>query len=138
MKLTANFRLDELAHPDIIQVVGQRAADFLHPELAPTLQAIRDKFGMIVVNGQFRGKDFISSGLRLPYGDVGAVLSSHRFGCAADCKFYDVEPIEVQNYIISHQDEFPHITRLENALITETWLHVETGKRNRSIRVYNP
>lgn len=138
MKLTANFKLKELVHPDIINRVGDRAADFLHPELANTLQALRDRFGSIVVNGKYKGKEFTSSGLRLPYGKVGAILSSHKFGCAADCKFVDIEPIDVQNYIIQHQDEFPSITRLENALVTKTWLHVETGVRENSIRVFNP
>ena len=141
MKLTKNFTLEELVHKDIIAKVGDRSADFLHIALAPTLQAMRDKFGSIVVNGMYKGKEFTRSGLRRPHGRIGAMLSAHKFGCAADCKFTDITPIEVQKYIMDHQDEFPYITRLENALITETWLHVETGskrKKGQSINVFNP
>lgn len=138
MKLSDHFNLDELVHSDIIEVVGDRSADFLHPELIPTLEAIRARFGPIVINGTYKGKEFTDSGLRLPNGNVGAKLSAHRFGTACDCKFYDATPLEVQNYIIRHQSEFPNITRLENAMTTVTWLHCEIGKRKGSIKVYYP
>ena len=138
MRLTTSFLLSELVDPDILERVGDRAADFLHPELAPTLQKLRDRFGAICVNGTFRGKTFTESGLRHPKARTGASLSSHRFGTAADCKFYEATPIEVQRYILKHADEFPHITRMENAEVTVTWLHIEIGKRKSSIYVFNP
>lgn len=138
MKLSENFFLDELIHPDILAKIGESSVDFLHPLLVPTLQALRDKFGRIVVNGEYRGIVFTNSGLRKPRGTVGAALSRHKFGCAADCKFDDIEPIDVQNYVIQHQQEFPYITRLENALVTKTWLHIEVGNRHNSIKVFNP
>jgi len=138
MKLTKNFSLSELVHPDILDLVGDDAVKLLHPELAPTLQAIRDKFGKIMINGDIWGKKFTLSGLRPKNTTVGAKRSKHKIGTAADCKFETVTPIEVQNYIILHQDEFPNITRIENALVTKTWLHVETGERTGSIKVFNP
>jgi len=115
MKLTDNFSLSELVSPEIIEVVGDRAADFLHAELATTLQRLRDKFGAIIVNGTFRGRAFTESGLRHPKSRTGAKLSSHRFGTAADCKFYDITPVEAYDYIIRHQSEFPTIRRMEDA-----------------------
>ena len=107
-------------------------------KIVPTLEAIRARFGAIVVNGTYKGKRFTNSGLRLPDSDIGAKLSAHKFGTACDCKFYDATPLEVQNYIIRHQSEFPNITRLENAMTTVTWLHVEVGKRKGSINVFYP
>jgi len=111
VKLTDNFSLSELVAPEIIEVVGDRSADFLHTELAPTLQRLRDKFGAIIVNGTFRGRTFTESGLRHPKIRTGAKLSSHRFGTAADCKLYDITPVEAYDYIIRHQSEFPTIRR---------------------------
>ncbi len=135
MRVSNNFELSEFINPEILAKVGDRALDFLHPELIPTCQALRDKFGAIMVNGG----GFVDSGLRTPYGSVGAALSAHRFGCAADLKFATAHPIDVQNYIIAHQNEFPHITRLENAIVTVSWLHVETGDRgDKPIKVFNP
>lgn len=138
MRLTKDFILQEFIHPDIFECVGKRSADFLHPLLAPTIQLLRDKFGKIVINNWQWGGAFVNSGLRVPNGKVGARFSAHKFGCGGDCKFEDIEPIEVQNYIIMHPDKFTAITRLENALVTKTWLHVEAGVRTRSIKVFNP
>ena len=139
MKLTDNFALSELVDPDILERVGDRGADFLHPELAPTLQRLRDRFGAITVNGTYRGQTFTESCLRHPKSRTGASLSAHRFGAAADCKFYNTTPEEVQDYIIRHQSEFPTIRRMEDAKITVTWLHIECcSKRVGKIYIFKP
>ena len=138
MKLTENWSLHEIAHPDILATVGNRCADFLHPELANTCQALRDQFGALFANGMFNGQLFTSSGLRLPLGHTGAMMSDHKFGCAVDLKSHTVTPINMQNYIIMHQDQFPYITRLESALVTKTWLHVSVGTREGTIKIFNP
>lgn len=139
MKLTTNFQLEELVHPDIYDKVGDRAFDFLNPLLPLALQGLRDEFGSITVNDWVWGGNFVDSGLRLPHGTVGAKLSSHRFGAAADCKFAEADPAQLQHYIKSNAGEFPYITRMENADITKTWLHVEVGKRSSDfIIIFNP
>ncbi len=135
MQISKDFYLEEFINPAILQRIGDRALDFLHPNLITTVQALRDKFGAIRINGG----GFVDSGLRTPYGDVGAALSAHRFGTAADLKFATVEPNDVQIYIVSHQGEFPFISRMENAIITKTWLHVEAGeRRDGTIKIFNP
>ncbi len=139
MKLSENFSLEEMVAPEFIERIGARSADFLHPELVPTLQKIRDKFGAIVVNGTFNGKVFTESGLRAPTTTTGARYSAHKFGTAADLKFYDTTPEEVQEYIIRHQSDFPNIKRMESAKVTISWLHIETTyKRVGNIYVFQP
>ena len=140
MKVSENFDLKEFIHPNIFEKCGSRSKDFLHPELISTVQQLRDKYGPIRINDWFGGGRFESSGLRIPHGTVGAMLSAHKFGTAADLKFAHTDPLVVQNYIVANADEFPHITRLENAIITKTWLHIEVGERetNQQIRIFNP
>jgi len=139
MNLTTNFQLEELVHPDIYEKCGDRSADFLHPMLAPTVQDIRDEFGRLIINDWLWGGRFESSGLRLPHGTVGAMLSAHKFGTAADLKFDDADPQQVQSYILTNIDKWPHITRMENAKKTKTWLHLEVGQRtSNDIYVFNP
>jgi len=71
--------------------------------------------------------------------DVGAKLSSHRFGTGFDLEFYDATPEQVQNDIVRHQSEYPTISRMENATVTVTWLHIEVTKyRNNNIYVFKP
>jgi len=136
MKVSDSFELSEYIHPAILERVGDRALDFLHPNLIITVQALRDKFGAIRINGG----GFVDSGLRTPYGDVGAALSAHRFGTAADLKFAESEVIDVFNYINTHPSEFPFISRMENAIITKTWLHIEVGSHRgkEAINIFNP
>lgn len=138
MQLTRNFELQEFVHPEIYRRIGNRSADFLHPLLARTIQELRNRFGKIIINDWLWGGELVDSGLRLPQGTVGADLSAHRFGCAADIKIETVIPIDVQQQIMQHQHIYPHITRMENADITKTWLHIEVGKRKAPIVIYNP
>ena len=138
MKLTSNFRAEEFIHPAIWNKIGDRAVDFLNPRLVPTCQQLRDIFGPIIVNDWYIDGRFEDSGLRMPQGIVGAALSSHRFGCAADLKLTDIDPISVQQHIIRHREHFPYVTRMENAEITKTWLHLETGIRHGEIHVFDP
>lgn len=145
MKLTANFMLQELVHPDIFHKVGTRCADFLHPELANTCQDIKDYIGnylghneSVTINSWMWNGHFESSGLRKP-DDIGAQLSSHKFGCAVDMKFKTISPLEVQELILANPDKFKHISRMEDASITKTWLHCEvTSNRVGDIKVFKP
>ena len=146
MRLTGNFTLQELVHPTIYNKIGDRSADFLHPKLAINCQSIKDFISAhlgyiepVTINDWSWGGGFRSSGLRLPAGIVGAKLSSHRFGCSVDLKFKTITPVEVQSLIMANQADFPYISRMENAKITKTWLHVEsTEKRSGDIIIYNP
>ena len=141
MKLTKNFKLQELVHPDIYHKIGDRCADWLNPNLAPTLESIKELIGggSITVNNWLWNGNFESSGLRKP-DDIGAQLSSHKFGCAADCKFKTITPVVVQRLILDNQDDFPYISRLEDAGITKTWLHCEvsTNERVGDIKIFKP
>ena len=138
MKLSPHFFLQELVHPDIYHKVGDRCKDFLHPNLIVNCEAIRDIAGATTINDWSRGGNFKSSGLRTP-DDIGAFLSSHKFGCAADLKFKDITPLEVQRLILAEPHKFPYISRMENAVITKTWLHIEScDYRQGDIIVFNP
>ena len=170
MKLTTNFQLQELVHPEIYAKVGERCADWLHHDLAPTLQQLRDDFGPIEVNTWVWGGAFVDSGLRKgvydPTDNELQVLTSrlfddaitfenyreelkrmhskyaeftaHRGGAAADAKFEDADPQQVQAYILANPDKYPTIVRMENAAITTTWLHLEVGTRRQPIQIFNP
>lgn len=138
MKLTTNFQLHEFVHPDHIEILGDRSADWLNPNLATTVQDLRDLVGQITICDWYWGGRFKDSGLRL-ITSVGAAFSAHKGGCAADLKFKNRSPIDVQEMIMENQYKFPYISRMENAEITKTWLHCEVStNRNKAIKIYNP
>jgi hypothetical protein len=124
------FAIEELVGPDFYVKWGDRAWEWLRPELLITLDQMRDQFGSITINNWKTGGVFRESCLRDFKTDTGAGMSLHKFGCAADCKFKSITPIEVQSYILSRPEKFPWLTTLEDAAITKTWLHVDV--RNHS------
>ena len=120
----------------------------------------------VTINNWRWGGNRVDSGLRLPYNElttndirnirrmsdkealkylmgivsgVGARFSGHHFGSSIDCKFKHMTPVEVQSMILDNRERFPHITRMENARKTETWLHCDIGMRNSNdIKIFDP
>jgi hypothetical protein len=136
MKISDNFDIRELVHPDIYNhpAIGVRCVDFIHVEAAPTLEAIKKATNdVITVNDWlWKGVDaahYTNSGLRLPSGSVGAGLSSHKFGCGFDLKFKHLSPQEAHAFILANQHLFPNITRMEAIEKTPSWVHIEIGER---------
>jgi hypothetical protein len=145
MKVSKNFTVKEFVNPDILKKLGDiRSANIINPYLIQQVQSLRNKYGPITINGKFRGKTFIDSGIRKAsfYKKMGIIresYSTHLFCNTADLKFLDSTPIEVYDFILDNQEQFPYIIRMENAHKTKTWLHIECGKyRVGDIQVFNP
>lgn len=143
--LSKNFDIRELVHPDIYNhpAIGDRAKDFIHPNLPVMLEAIKTATGdIITINDWLWNGDFINSGLRSAKMPLGKKItySAHYFGTAADLKFKNKTPQEVYFYILNNQGAFPFITRMENIEYTDTWLHIEvqTDVRDGDIIIFNP
>lgn len=140
--ISENFDVRELVHPNIYNHpnIGDRCADWLHINLAPTLEAIRANFvEVITVNDWHRGGIFKSSGLRDRRDPVGGEYSSHYHGVAADCKFKRNTPKQIFDEIMKNQKKYPFITRIENINATPSWLHIEVGRgRIGNIIVFSP
>lgn len=134
------FEIRELVPPDVFEARGEAAWELLDPRLLVTLDALRQKFGPIVVNDWHRGGQYKESGFRSALSETGARYSQHRYGRAADCKFVgDVTPQEVHAHIMAHPEEFPEITTLEAISATPTWLHVDVRNNSEAgLRVVNP
>lgn len=107
------------------------------PQIIKTIDRIKEKFnkGSITINNYFWNGSYNWSGLRFNTDDCDVYNknSQHTFDInknklcnAMDLKFshYDVQ--DVQKYIITHRDEFPELTRLENTIGNDrSWLHVD-------------
>jgi hypothetical protein len=144
-RISPHFLLQELVHPLIYKMTGPRAADFIHWQTAPTLERLKSNlFGTkIKVNDWYWGGGYKNSGLRVPTNDLGAELSSHKFGTGFDLKVENMTPHEVVTHILNNEDEYPSITRIENPDHTTPedkigWTHVEMGTRIGKIYVFNP
>ena len=134
-----HFALVELVGPEIFKERGDRCWELLQVPALLTLDAMRKRFGPIIVNDWFHGGNYSESGLRRFDSKTGAEYTMHKTGGADDCKFKLVSPIEAFNYILAHPSEFPYLTTMEDAKQTVTWLHFDVRNHSREgIWVVNP
>lgn len=126
-----SFLLQELVPPEVFEARGERAWELLNPLALMSLQSVRDKFGPIVVNNWHAGGAYKESGLRAFDTSTGAAYSMHKFGAAYDCKSSTATPTGMFEYIITHREEFPYVTVLEDVQYTPTWLHIDCRNHNK-------
>lgn len=129
-----NYTIQELAHPQIINAIGENNTWLRLSELAlKDLQKIRDKWFQkynsgIYINRLNLGLD--SRGLRPPNDPDGSFYSTHKQG-----NTFDLEPVngrfmDLYNLVIQmiQNKELTYFNVLEDFEHTKTWVHV--GKMN--------
>lgn len=134
-----SFDLRELVAPRIHVRFGDAAWFLLNENALRSLQALREKFGPIVVNNWHTGGSFRESGLREQDTTTGAPKSAHKRGEAFDCKPKACTVRDMYEYVLSHEEEFPLVRRVENIKATLTWFHFDVVEHPGSgIKVFMP
>jgi hypothetical protein len=140
--VSEHYDIRELVHPAIYEhpAIGDRCANFIHPNLPITLEALLTEFGeKPVVNNWHTGGGRTNSGLRDWHSPYGAGYSSHYYGNTCDCYWKTVTPLAVYKFILDHPTRFPFIIRMEAIGKTPTWNHIEVGThRIGDIKIFNP
>lgn len=136
-----HFRLEELLpeaffndhHPKY----GEILWGMFDPRALQTLDALRKRFGPMIVNSWLWGGPREFSGYRPPDCREGATLSQHRFGRAFDVIFQDVAPAEVRKELFDADragrlHEAPHFRQI--ACVEDfpgmSWFHFDTRNHN--------
>jgi len=134
-KLSCNFYLWEFVPPDIYDQYGNSSVWFIDPKIVRVTQFLRDFIGKpIMLNtykmGSILNTIYTHSGFRPPYTSVGAQLSQHRFGRAADVKVVGMDAPEVRELIRENWARFKSVglTTIEKA--TPTWTHIDIRQTN--------
>jgi hypothetical protein len=140
-----HFTIHELVDPWFLDPKGGVFTEaecwaMLNPLALTALDALRDRFGPILVNG----RGYTESGLRRRDTATGAKYSQHKEGAAFDCKFLadGITPRKVFNVIVG-EHEWAYsigIRRVEDIQFTGRtsppyfgWLHFDckdTGPNN--------
>ena len=126
MYVCKHFNVKELVPEHVYEDRGEKAWTLFDDRALRTLDAIRDKFGVTVVNNWHTGGDRQWSGFRSPESPVGSPYSQHRLGAAFDCIFAHTDAESVRAYILAHPEEFPYIRGLEKGV---SWVHFDLGNR---------
>jgi hypothetical protein len=120
------FVIQELVPRSVFVGRGEKAWSLLDDRALRTLDAIREEFGVTVVNTWHRDGDREWSGLRTPNSPYHRIYSQHSYGRAFDCIFPEHPSEDVRAYILAHPRQFPHIRGVERGV---SWLHFDVGNR---------
>ena len=116
------FDIRELVPENVFSDRGEKSWQLIDDRLIVTLDAIRDRFGPVVINTWHKGGGRRECGLRVPGGAYYRPYSQHSFGRAADCLFVKSSVEDVREYIINNPKEFPYVRGVE---LDVDWLHVD-------------
>jgi hypothetical protein len=98
------------------------------------IDTIRTAFGPMTINDWSWAGTSQYRGFRPPNCGVGATLSQHRFGRAADLIAKDIHPDLIRDEIIDHQNE--EIWGLVGGLeMNISWLHVDVRQRGKDGKI---
>ena len=134
MYIPKYFALYEIVPEEIYHRNKSQAWQFFDDRALKTLDALREKYGKMIVNDWFWGGVNDSRGFRTPDDLDGAELSPHKRGQAFDVSFDKYPAQKVRDDILENQDEFPYINAIEDDV---TWLHFDTRNCKR-IMVFKP
>lgn len=96
--------------------------------LLQVIDAIRSQFGPMTINDWSWGGNNQYRGFRPPSCGIGATLSQHRFGRAADLIPKSIHPDKIRDDIIKEQHD--EVWKLVGALEMDiSWLHVDVRQR---------
>ena len=117
-----HFALHELIPPHVYEERGQKGWELLDDRALRTLDALRDRFGVITVNNWHWGGERKWSGLRTAESPYFSPYSQHTFGRAFDCVFHETTAEEVRQIILKDKTAFTDICALE---LDVSWVHFD-------------
>lgn len=128
------FKIYELVPKEVYKERGEKAWSLLDDRMLITIDALRNKYGRIIINDYYFGGNSQWRGLRTPDSPYYSKYSQHTFGRAADCIFKDEDVDKVRKDILGDVDLFPYINSVE---LNTSWLHFDVRNCDR-ITTYNP
>ena len=130
------FSLHELLPPDVYYARGEMGWQLLDERLLRAIDALRDRYGPMIVNNWRWGGNRQWSGLRTPDSPYYSPYSQHTFGRAADCLFSETTAQEVRREILDYPDDDAH-KLIQSVELDVSWLHIDVRNCDR-IMTYTP
>jgi hypothetical protein len=120
------FTNKELYHPEIVKHTPDHVLDVGIPAHARyALNWLREQLGMpIVINGSWKGKKFVDSGVRSNLSTVGAKLSGHKMLRDRVCFDLKCDDQKRLRELIETNWQWLKIFEIEDYSLTPTWTHI--------------
>lgn len=125
------FKIYELIPPELYNATLE---DILWSQfddrLLKTIDLMRQKYGMTIINNWKTGGQLKNSGLRLPDSEAGVKFSQHKLGRAADLHISSKTPDQIRQDILANPwaEEFKYITCIEDNV---NWVHIDVRNHDK-------
>ncbi len=129
-----HFKSQELVPPEIFHSRGQYSLELIDERVLITLDRLRERFGVCIVNNWHLDGNYKYSGFRTPESECYSPTSQHSFGRAMDCKFKGISAAEIRAAVIRDRLEFPWITFIEDEV---NWFHFDV-RNTQPIKLWSP
>lgn len=133
-----HFKIFEIVPPELMSLPEDYLWELFDEDILIVIDRLREALGRpIIINNWKSGGQFKWRGYRTNSCKIGAKKSPHRIGKGLDCDVKGMTAQQVRDYIISHQQMFPEITRMEADV---NWLHIDCIPRNGwvGIKLFKP
>jgi len=124
--------------PELIKLPEDYLWGLFDENLLIVIDRLREALNRpITVNNWKSGGKFSLRGFRPKNCKTGAPKSAHKLGKGLDFDVKGMTAQQVRDYIISHQNMFPEITRMEAGT---SWVHLDCVPRTNwtGIKLFNP
>lgn len=141
MKVSDHFDIREFVPKVIYNKYGTKSIWFIDPRLIEGMELIRTFFNaQVTINNWHIGGNLQNRGFRMPDSKVGASLSQHKFGRAADFNVKGLASDEVYDQLLDNWKDFaPIFTTMENKDFTRGWTHIDLRHTNQDdVLIVNP
>ncbi len=133
------FRIFELVPPELMSLPEEYLWQLFDEDLLIVMDRLRIMLNLpIIINNWKSGGKFKWRGYRTNSCKIGAKKSAHRSGKAFDFDVKGMTAEEVRKFILSRQDAFPEIKRMEDGV---NWCHIDTvqyTKNQKGIHLFMP
>lgn len=125
-QLTPHFRLEEFVPKEIFDTYAGNSIWFIDQRIVTICEWMRVKIGKaITINNWHTGGTYNLSGYRTPDSIIGARLSQHKRGAAADIKVAGLTPPEVAAFIKLNFAELNKMGLTTIEKDTPSWTHFD-------------
>lgn len=136
MYVCEHFKIYELVPPDVYYERQNLAWELMDDRLLITLDRLRERYGMMIINNWHWGGDRYWSGLRTPGSPFYRPYSQHTFGRAADCLFLDLSPKTARKEILENINDFD-FELISGVELGVGWLHIDVRNCERIKKFYH-
>lgn len=128
VRLSDDFIIQEFVPREVFEIFGTKSSWFIDIRIVHVCQYLRDLTQKsLTVNNWYWDGSYNNSGFRKADASIGAIMSQHKYGRAADIKIEGLDPKEIEQIVYDNWIELRRLglSTIEKVSSTPTWMHLD-------------